>query len=36
MKTLTGVKVWPVCTIVTTDTRVASGVALYNKASILD
>ena len=36
MKTLAGVRVWPVSTIVTTDTRVASGVALYNKASILD
>ena len=36
MKTLAGVRVWPVSTIVTTDNRVASGVALYNKASILD
>ena len=36
MKTLAGVRVWPVSTIVITDTRAASGVALYDKAAILD
>ena len=36
IKTFAGVRVWPVSTIVITDTRVASGVALNDKASILD
>ena len=36
IKTLAGVRVFPVSTIVITDTSVASGVALYDTASMLD
>ena len=36
VKILAGVRVCPLSTIVITDTSVASGVALYDKASMLD